>query len=67
MNERERYRFANEILPHWEDALDTFFTAVDKKRREYDVSHEDIWLVLQAGYGRDVADNWDTWFGECNE
>jgi hypothetical protein len=56
--------FANHVLADWDAAMDTFFNAVDRKRRARDLTGAQVREALNRGYDDVVSDAWDEWYGE---
>lgn len=56
--------FANHVLGDWDTAMDGFFNAVDRKRRARDLNGKAVREALNRGYGHEVGDAWDEWYGE---
>lgn len=56
--------FADDVLGDWDDAMDRFFTAVQRKADAAGLKSEVVRDELVRGYGHEVADAWDEWSTE---
>lgn len=56
--------FANQVLVDWHAAMDVFFNNVDRKRRHRDLTGKQVREALNRGYGHEVGDEWDEWYGD---
>jgi hypothetical protein len=56
--------FANHIIGDWDDAMDGFFRAVERKMRARNLTPAQVGVALDIGYGEAVADNWYEWTAE---
>jgi hypothetical protein len=57
--------FPNLVLPHWDAAMDAFFSKVEDRRLERGLTVDEVRYELLRGYGMDVADNWGDWNDEA--
>lgn len=53
--------FANHVIGDWNDAMERFFSAVDRKRAARDLTDAEARDALRRGYGEDIAEAWDEW------
>lgn len=56
--------FANHVLSDWDSAMHDFFNAVDRKRRARGLTGKQVRAALDRGYGYEIGDGWDDWYGE---
>ncbi len=61
MNSDDVTSFANLILSDWEDAMQRFFEAVDRRREEHGLTPAEVAFALDIGYGDEVGDAWREW------
>ncbi len=57
----ELVSFANHVIGDWENAMERFFSAVDRKAAARGLSDVDVRSALLLGYGGDVVDAWQDW------
>lgn len=55
--------FANQVLGDWDAAMHQFFTKVEKRMVELNLTPADVETALGLGYGEGVADSWVEWVG----
>ncbi len=60
----ELVSFANHVIGDWENAMERFLSAVDRKASARGMSDEDIRAALLLGYGGDVVDAWLDWVSD---
>lgn len=58
---RARIDFSNAVLGDWDEAMDKFFRAVEKRRVADGLRRIQTAYALKEGYGTTVADNWLEW------
>lgn len=56
--------FANHVLSDWGAAMERFFNDVDRKRRTQGLTGAQVREALNRGYGHEVGDEWDEWYGD---
>lgn len=56
--------FTNHVMTDWDEAMNGFFAAVEKKMEARGLTPADVTTALDRGYGDVVADAWEEWVEE---
>lgn len=61
LGEAGRISIANALLGDWNAAMDRFFEAAERERERRGITDEAMAVVLDSGYGDEIADAWREW------